>query len=444
MVSPLQLDGSVGSKSVDDAHDDTIARQAFELEINPMRAMIARYEQAARALDLEPGIDRILRQPERELTVALPVEMDDGRIEVFTGYRVIHNTMRGPGKGGVRYDLHVTPDEVRALASWMTWKCAVVDLPFGGAKGGVLCDPRSMSRSELERLTRRYTSGIMGLLGPDKDVPAPDVGTNEQVMAWLLDTYAMHVGRTESAVVTGKPLVLGGSLGRGNATGRGVLISTQEALRQLGIPMRGATIAVQGFGKVGAVAARLLAAEGARVVAISDYTGGIYNANGIDIANAESWVDVHRTLETYPGGELMSNDDLLALDVDVLVPAALESVITTRNAGKIRARVIVEGANGPTTADADAILESNGVFVVPDILANAGGVTVSYFEWVQNRSGYSWTEDVINERLNEIMRRGFDEVFALSKRESVPMRTAAYMLAISRVATVQKLRGLYA
>ncbi len=417
---------------------------AFERETNPMRAMIARYERATAALNLEPGIDRLLRHPERELTVSIPVEMDDGRIEVFTGYRVVHSTLRGPGKGGVRYDEHVSPDEVRALASWMTWKCAVVDLPFGGAKGGVLCNPRTMSPRELERMTRRYTTGIISSLGPNSDVPASDVGTNEQVMAWILDTYSMHVGHTEPAVVTGKPIALGGSLGRRDATGRGVLMTTQEALTHLGIPMKGATVAVQGFGKVGAVSARLLAADGARVVAIGDYTGAIHDTRGVDVPRAEEWVRKHGTLEAYPEGTHITNDELLTLEVDVLVPAALESVITTRNAAKVRAKVVVEGANGPTTADADAILEGNGVFVVPDILANAGGVTVSYFEWVQNRGGYYWTEDVVNERLGEIMRRGFREVLALSRDHGVPMRTAAYMLAISRVATVHKLRGLYA
>jgi glutamate dehydrogenase (NAD(P)+) len=422
------------------AHDAS----AFARETNPMNAMLARYERAATALALDPGIDRILRQPEREITVALPIEMDDGRIEVFTGYRVVHSTLRGPGKGGIRYDLGVTPDEVRALASWMTWKCAVVDLPFGGAKGGVLCDPRALSARELEKLTRRYTSAIVRTLGPDSDVPASDVGTDERVMAWILDTYARHAGHTVPAVVTGKPVVLGGSLGRSDATGRGVLLVAAAALEHLGIPMRDATVAVQGFGKVGAAAARLLAEAGARVVAISDLTGAVHDARGIDVLEAERWVRRHRTLEDFPGGDRMDNDDLLALDVDVLVPAALESVITSRNASRVRARILVEGANGPTTADADAILEAQGVFVVPDILANAGGVTVSYFEWVQNRSGHAWTEAVVNDRLAEIMRRGFTQVLHLSQQRRVPMRTAAYMLGIGRVAAVQQLRGIHA
>ncbi|MCC6316904.1 MAG: Glu/Leu/Phe/Val dehydrogenase [Gemmatimonadaceae bacterium] len=423
---------------------ETTTSTDFTLETNPMHAMLARYERAAAALELDPGIDRILRQPEREVTVALPVEMDDGRIEVFTGYRVVHNTLRGPGKGGIRYDLGVTPDEVRALASWMTWKCAVVDLPFGGAKGGVLCDPRTLSTRELERITRRYTASLIKTFGPESDVPASDVGTNEQVMAWILDTYSMHMGHTANAVVTGKPIALGGSLGRGAATGRGVLFATESALQHLGIPMRGATVAVQGFGKVGAAAARLLAEAGARVVAISDYTGAIHDARGIDITAAEQWVRQHGTLTAFPAGDRISNDELLTLEVDVLVPAALESVITSRNAADVRARIVTEGANGPTTAAADAVLERNGVFVVPDILANAGGVTVSYFEWVQNRAGYAWSEAVVNERLAEVMQRGFAEVLDIAKQHNVSMRTAAYMLGIGRVAAVQKLRGIYA
>jgi glutamate dehydrogenase (NAD(P)+) len=318
--------------------DEILDDPEFALETNAMHAMLTRYEHATAALDLDPGIDRILRQPEREITVALPVAMDDGRIEVFTGYRVVHNTLRGPGKGGVRYSLGVTPDEVRALASWMTWKCAVVDIPFGGAKGGVHCDPLALSARELEKVTRRYTAAIIETLGPDSDVPASDVGTNEQVMAWILDTYSMRVGHTASAVVTGKPVSLGGSLGRRDATGRGVLLATESALQYLGIPIQGVTVAVQGFGKVGAVAARLLAHAGARVIAISDYTGAVHDERGIDIPKAEAWVRRHDTLENFPSGDHITNDELLSLDVDVLVPAALESVITSRNAAGIRAR----------------------------------------------------------------------------------------------------------
>ena len=411
---------------------------------NPFTSMLARYERAVALLDLEPGIDRILRQPEKEITISVPVQMDDGDIQVFTGYRVLHNTARGPGKGGVRYDLHVTRDEVKALAAWMTWKCAVVDLPFGGAKGGVLCDPFSMSKRELERLTRRYTTGIIATLGPDSDVPAPDVNTNEQVMAWIMDTYSMHVGHAVPGVVTGKPVTMGGSLGRREATGRGVMMVTMDALAHLGIPAKGAKVAVQGFGNVGSVAALLLARAGCTVVGIGDRTGALHNAAGFDIEDAIAWVKAHSTLEGYARGDRISNEELLALEVDVLVPAALESVITPSNAGRIRAKMICEGANGPTTAGADAILESNGIFVVPDILANAGGVTVSYFEWVQNRAAYYWTEELVNDRLREIMRRGFSEVLDLSRKHSVSMRTAAYMLGISRVATSHRLRGVYA
>jgi glutamate dehydrogenase (NAD(P)+) len=415
----------------------------FARETNPMHAMLARYERAAVELDLEPGIDRILRHPEREITVAVPVMMDDGRIEVFTGYRVVHNTLRGPGKGGVRYGLGVTPDEVRALASWMTWKCAVVDLPFGGAKGGVHCDPLTLSARELEKVTRRYTAGIIDALGPDADVPASDVGTNEQVMAWILDTYSMHARHTAPAAVTGKPVALGGSLGRSDATGRGVLLATESAVEHLGIRRQGMTVAVQGFGKVGGAAARLLAKVGARVVAISDYTGGLHDTQGIDITQAELWVRRHGTLEGFPMGDRIDNDELLALEVDVLVPAALENVITSRNVASIRAKIVAEGANGPTTAEADAVLEANGAFVIPDILANAGGVTVSYFEWVQNRGGYRWSEAKVNGRLADVMRRGFTEVLNIARQHKVSMRTAAYMLGIERVAEVQKLRGVY-
>jgi glutamate dehydrogenase (NAD(P)+) len=339
--------------------------------------MLARYERAARLIDLEPAIDRILRHPEREITVAVPIEMDDGSIEVFTGYRVIHNTARGPGKGGIRLDLGVSPDEVRALAAWMTWKCAVVDLPFGGAKGGVLCDPFSMSQREIERVIRRYTSGIIHTLGPDADVPAPDVNTNERMMAWIMDTYSMHVGHTATSVVTGKPVTLGGSLGRREATGRGVMLAAKDALAHMGMRVGETTVAVQGFGKVGSVAARLLAKEGCKVVAIGDRTGAVHDPRGLDIDHAIEWVRQRTTLEGYPNGERITNDELLTLGVDLLVPAALENVITSRNAARVNAKVICEGANGPTTAAADAILEERGIFVVPDILANAGGVTVS-------------------------------------------------------------------
>jgi len=423
---------------------DLRAKHSALHEENPFAAMAARLDQAAAALELDPGIYRILRQPERQITVAIPVRMDSGEIEVFTGHRVVHNTARGPGKGGIRFDTRVSLDEVSALAAWMTWKCAVVDVPFGGAKGGVLCDPFSMSPGELERLTRRYTSSIIDGLGPDSDVPAPDVNTNERVMAWVMDTYSMHVGHSVPAVVTGKPVALGGSLGRREATGRGCMIATREALAHRGMSLKGATVAVQGFGNVGSVAAVQLARAGARVIAIGDRTGALYNARGIDVGEAATWVRRNGTLEGYVEGTSLTNDELLTLDVDVLVPAALENVITTKNAARVRAKIICEGANGPTTAQADPILEENEVFVIPDILANAGGVTVSYFEWVQNRAGYAWTEELVNQRLEETMVRSVRDVLALSRTRRVSMRTAAYMLAMSRVAAVHELRGVYA
>ncbi len=419
-------------------------KDRFLNEDNPFEAMMSRFDRAAELLDLEPGIYRILRHPEKQLIVSVPVQLDSGDVEVFTGYRVVYNSSRGPSKGGIRFDMQVTLEEVKALAAWMTWKCAVVNLPFGGAKGGVICDPHKMSIGELERLTRRYTTGIMQLLGPDTDVPAPDVNTNERVMAWVMDTYSMRVGRTENAVVTGKPVEMGGSYGRREATGRGCMLVTREAMEHLGLPMQGATVAVQGFGNVGSVAARLLAREGCKIVAIGDRFGALYNAAGIDIDAAIAFVQEHRTLVGFPGAEAINSDDLLTLDVDVLLPAAMENVITTKVAPRIRAKVVCEGANGPTTAAADPILDSKGVFVIPDILANAGGVTVSYFEWVQDRMGYFWSEDVVNERLADIMTRSFRDVLQLATQHNVNMRTAAYMLSISRVATVHRLRGIYA
>lgn len=413
-------------------------------ESNPMNAMLARYDNAARHLGLDAGMNRVLSQPEYEIQVSVPVQMDTGEVEVFTGYRVIHNTARGPGKGGIRFDTGVTPDEVRALAAWMTWKCAVVDVPFGGAKGGVMVDPSRLSTTELERVTRRYTSRIISSLGPDSDIPAPDVGTSQQIMAWLLDTYSMHVGHFTPAVVTGKPVALGGSLGRADATGRGCLIVIEQALEHFGMKLRGASVAVQGFGKVGGAAARLLHEAGARIIAISDRSGAFYNAGGIDVPAALEWLSRNPLLEGFDGGEIIEHDDLISLPVDVLVPAAMENVITSENAGSIRARIVCEGANGPTTAAADDILEAKGAFVIPDILANAGGVTVSYFEWVQNRAGYHWTETVVNERLTDLMKRAFAEVVRESVERKVSMRTAAYCLGIGRVAAAHRLRGMYA
>jgi glutamate dehydrogenase (NAD(P)+) len=419
-------------------------KDRFLNEENPFEAMMSRFDRAAELLDLEPGLYKVLRHPEKQIVVSVPVLMDNGEVEVFTGYRVLYNTSRGPAKGGIRFDLQVTLEEVKALAAWMTWKCAVVNLPFGGAKGGVVCDPFKLSAGELERLTRRYTAGIIATLGPDSDVPAPDVNTNERVMAWVMDTYSMHVRHTVTAVVTGKPVEMGGSLGRREATGRGCMIVTKEALKHLGMPVQGTTVAIQGFGNVGSVAAVLLEKEGCKIVAISDKSGGYYNKGGIDLAAALAHVKHHRGLEGFRGGDQVSNEDLLTLDVDVLLPAALENVITSKNASKVRARVICEGANGPTTAGADSVLDEKGIFVIPDILANAGGVTVSYFEWVQDRGGYFWDETTVNNRLTEIMTRSFADVLQLSRQHKVNMRTAAYMVSISRVATVHRLRGIYA
>ena len=419
-------------------------KETFLSEENPFEAMMSRFDFAAEKLHLEPGIYKILRHPEKQIIVSVPVLRDNGDTDVYTGYRVLYNTSRGPAKGGIRFDLNVSLDEVTALAAWMTWKCAVVNIPFGGAKGGVICDPTTMSATELERMTRRYTSAIIETLGPDSDVPAPDVNTNERVMAWIMDTYSMHKRHTVTAVVTGKPVAMGGSLGRREATGRGVMFSTREALKCLSMPIAGTRIAVQGFGNVGSVAATLLQREGATIVAVSDKSGGLHNPQGLDIADVQKWVAEKKLLAGYPKAEGITNDQLLTLPCDVLIPAALENVITSKNAGNIQARIICEGANGPTTANADRILEEKGVFVVPDILANAGGVTVSYFEWVQDRGGYFWDEETVNQRLERIMVSSFDEVIAMARKHGVTNRIGAYMLAIERVAAVHRLRGLYA
>jgi len=411
---------------------------------NPFESMMARFDEAAHHLNLEPGLRRVLRHPEKQLIVAVPIQRDNGETEVFTGYRVLYNTARGPAKGGIRFDMQVTLDEVKALAAWMTWKCAVVNLPFGGSKGGVVCDPSKMSVGELERLTRRYTSGIIDMLGPDSDVPAPDVNTNERMMAWIMDTYSMHKRHTVTAVVTGKPVAMGGSLGRREATGRGCMIVTREALRQVKLPIDGTRVVVQGFGNVGSISAQLMAEQGMRVIAVSDKEGGIYNPKGLDVKDVMRHVKEQKVLRTYEKAERISNAELLTLDTDVLVPAALENVITDENAGKIRAKIICEGANGPTSADADQILQDAGILVVPDILANAGGVTVSYFEWVQDRGGYFWDLETVNSRLEKIMVSSYQECAAMSSRNNVSMRIAAYMVAIDRVAEVHRLRGMYA
>jgi glutamate dehydrogenase (NAD(P)+) len=406
--------------------------------------MLEEFNAAARLLDLEPGIWKVLTSPKRQIAVSCPVQMDNGEIEVFTGYRVQYNIALGPAKGGIRFHPDVTLDEVTALAAWMTWKCAVAQLPFGGGKGGIVCDPTRMSRRELEALTRRYVAELVDAIGPDKDIPAPDVNTNEQVMAWVMDTYSMHVGATATAVVTGKPVILGGSAGRREATGRGVGIAAREAARHLGFELKGARVAIQGFGNVGTVTARVLREMGATVVAVTDWRGGVYDERGIDIDGLADHVHQHMTVDGFPTGRTLSNDDLFRLDVDVLVPAALENQITMRNAGDVRARLIVEAANGPTTPDAHRLLHERGVFIVPDILANAGGVTVSYFEWVQDRHGYFWPEQEVNDRLEAKMTSAFDSVLRTALKYRVDMRTAAYIVAIDRVATVTRMRGMYA
>src|SRR5438552_10083748 len=413
-------------------------------EENPFEAMMSRFDRAAELLDLEPGLYKVLRHPEKEIIISIPVMLDSGEVEVYTGYRVLYNTSRGPAKGGIRFDMQVNLDEVKALAAWMTWKCAVVNLPFGGAKGGVICDPLKMSAGELERLTRRYTASIIHTLGPDSDVPAPDVNTNERVMAWVMDTYSMHMRQTVTAVVTGKPVEMGGSLGRREATGRGCMIVTREALGKLGMTLKGARVAVQGFGNVGSVAADLMAKEGALIVGVSDKSGALYSATGLDVPDLRKWVREDRQLAGYPQADAIAKDQLLTAECDVLVPAATENVITRKNAPQIKAKVICEGANGPTTAAADEILEKKGIFVIPDILANAGGVTVSYFEWVQDRGGYFWDEETVNRRLESIMVRSFSEVVTWAERHKVNTRIASYMIAIDRVAAMHRLRGMYA
>ena len=371
--------------------------------------------------------------------------MDSGELQVFEGFRVIHNEVLGPSKGGIRFAPDVHLDEVKALAAWMTWKCAVVGVPFGGAKGGITCDPTAMSSGELERLTRRYTANLMDVFGPEKDIPAPDMNTNEQTMAWILDTYSMHVRRTETAVVTGKPILIGGSQGRREATGRGVMTTTLAAMDRLGLTPGECTVAVQGFGNVGSIAAQLLSEQGCTVVAVSDVSGGYYNAAGIDIAAAMAYAATHGGhLSGFDGAEPISNDELLALDVDVLAPCAKENQITGENAGNVKARIIAEGANGPTTPEADAILDARGTLIIPDILANAGGVTVSYFEWVQDRQGYFWTEDRVNSRLNRMMTEAFNKVYDASVRYDTSLRIGAYIIGIEKVAGALKLRGIYA
>lgn len=413
-------------------------------EFNPFLSMAERFEKAADILGLDRGMRDVLVTPDREVTVAIPVVMDNGKLRVFTGYRVQHNFTRGPCKGGIRFAPDVNLDEVRALAAWMTWKCSVVNLPFGGAKGGVICDPRELSPGELERITRRYTAGILDILGPDRDVPAPDVNTNEQTMAWLMDTYSMHVRRTTTAVVTGKPLALGGSRGRTEATGRGVMLICREALKKIGLRPQETRVVVQGSGNVGGIGAMLMQREGYKIVSMSDMYGAIHNERGLDVPAVLKWLKEKKRLDGYPDAAHIGGAQQLELDCDVLVPAATENQITTKNVDRVKAKLIVEGANGPTTAAADKILDARGVISVPDILSNAGGVTVSYFEWVQDRMGYFWTEDVVNSRLEQIMVSSFADVDEMARKHDVSLRIASYVLAIDRVATVYRMRGVFA
>jgi glutamate dehydrogenase (NAD(P)+) len=409
---------------------------------NPFEAMMSRFHVASQILGLEEEIYNVLKSPTKQVIVSLPVTMDDGSIRVFEGYRVIHSNILGPSKGGIRYDPLVNLDEVKALAAWMTWKCAVVDIPYGGAKGGITCNPREMSSGEIERLTRAYTTAMFHIFGPDQDIPAPDMGTGPREMAWLMDEYSKMRGMTVNAVVTGKPIVLGGSLGRTEATGRGVMVSAMAAMEKLKINPYKATCAVQGFGNVGFWAAKLLHDRGLMVQAISDLSGGYFNEKGIDIDKAMEYRDSRKgTLEGFPEATRITNEELLDLSVDVLVPAATEDVIHSSNAGSIQARLIVEGANGPTSSRADSIINDKGIMVVPDILANAGGVTVSYFEWIQNRLGYKWTADRVNRRSDRIMKDAFNTVFKIANEYKVPMRIAAYMVAIDKVAKTYKYRG---
>ena len=413
-------------------------------EQNPFESMMSRFDRAAQLLELDPDLYAVLRVPNRELKVYIPTRMDSGRIQVFEGYRVQHNFARGPAKGGIRYAPDVSLDEVRALAAWMTWKCAVVNVPFGGAKGGIICDPQQMSIGELERMTRRYAAELLDFIGPEKDVPAPDMNTNEQTMAWIMDTYSMHARHTVTAVVTGKPIDLGGSSGRREATGRGLLFVINEAIKRFKMKPSDTRVVVQGSGNVGGIAARLLYDAGYKVVAVSDIHGGIYNKDGISIPKALDYLAATRSFEGYKEVEFVANHELLELECDVLVPAATENQITSQNADRLKCKVLAEGANGPTTAAADEILHEKGIFVIPDILANAGGVTVSYFEWVQDRMGYFWREDVVNERLQDKMVASFNDLCRYADAHSVDTRTAAYMLAIDRVAYDTRMRGIYA
>ena len=420
------------------------ATHSVDQEVNPWVSAAARFDEAAELLGLDEGLQKVLRTPGLELTVNIPVQLDDGRLEVFTGYRVQHSVVRGPAKGGIRFAPDVTLDEVRALAAWMTWKCAVVNIPFGGGKGGVICDPAVLSDGELERITRRYTSEIIDIIGPERDVPAPDVNTNPQTMAWIMDTYSMHRRQNMTAVVTGKPLALGGSRGRTEATGRGCMMVTMQALRRLGLESSNTRVVVQGFGNVGSNAAKLMARSGFKVVSIVEYDGAVYNRHGLDIEGLLKHRQETGSITGFAEAEEIDKNEALYLDCEVLLPAARENVITSANAHLIKAPIICEGANGPTTSEADAILADKKIFVIPDILANAGGVTVSYFEWVQDRQGFFWNEQLVNGRLDEIMVNSFNDVVGYADKHNVNNRLAAYMLAIDRVASALKIRGIYA
>jgi glutamate dehydrogenase (NAD(P)+) len=417
---------------------------SLEQESNPWEAQAARFDLAATKLNLDDGIRKVLSYPNRELILHIPVAMDNGKLEVFTGFRVQHSIARGPSKGGIRYAPDVTLDEVRALASWMTWKCAVVNIPFGGAKGGIICDPHKMSQGELERMTRRYTAELVEFIGPEKDVPAPDVNTNEQTMAWIMDTYSMHMRQTVTAVVTGKPINIGGSRGRREATGRGIMMVCDEAVKKLGLAPEQTRVIVQGFGNVGSNAALLMAEAGYRIIGIAEVEGGLLNKNGIDVEALSQYRQRNRTLKDFPGAEAADPADLLLMECEILIPAATENVITSQNADRVKCKILAEGANGPTTSVADQILADKKVFVIPDILCNAGGVTTSYFEWVQDRQGYFWKESVVNERLEEIMKESFQDVVRYAETHNVNNRIAAYMLAIDRVAYTIRQRGIYA
>jgi len=417
---------------------------SLEQELNPTEAQQARFDLAAQKLNLDEGLWKVLRYPNREIILHIPVAMDNGSLEVFTGFRVQHSIARGPAKGGIRYAPDVTLDEVRALAAWMTWKCAVVNIPFGGAKGGVICNPHKMSMGELERMTRRYTAELVDFIGPERDVPAPDVNTNEQVMAWMMDTYSMHMRQTVTAVVTGKPLNIGGSRGRREATGRGIMIVVDEAVKKLGMSRESSRVIIQGFGNVGSNAAILMAEAGYKILGIVEVDGSLYNKNGIDVRKLSEYRQKNRTVVGFPEADKADGAELLVTDCDILIPAATENQITSRNADRVKCKILAEGANGPTTASADEILADKHVFVIPDILCNAGGVTTSYFEWVQDRQGYFWKESVVNEQLEHIMRTAFEDVVRYAETHNVNNRIAAYMLAIDRVAYTIRQRGIYA